>query len=145
MLIFFDIDGVLRKMQDPIGILNPALVANLEVTCQLYQHVRIVISSSWKLMYSIKEIKLLFSEALQKRIIGVTPDLYSPGCSQQRLDEITSWISKHNYQGHWIVIDDQPNFFPPGFNQLLITDGSKGYDSELQNKCHDLITALSSP
>lgn len=64
----------------------------------------IVVSSSWRIGMSIDELQnLLFRSGFNPliKVIGTTPILY-----QQRGYEIQQWIDDNNFQGKFIIIDD---------------------------------------
>jgi hypothetical protein len=73
---------------------------------ELYKKVPydIVVSSTWRMNMSVEELQdLLIKSGFNPeiRVIDKTPVLY-----QQRGVEIQEWINIHEYQGDFIIIDD---------------------------------------
>lgn len=123
MIIFLDIDGVIATRrsykEEPdkldkkcIGVLN-RLTDKLKA--------EIVISSTWRYMENIVDI--LKDGGVKAKVIGCTPRLH---ISRSRGHEIMSWIRSNNYNGDYLVIDDDGfdiiDVIPPT-NFLYIKNG----------------------
>lgn len=110
-LIFLDIDGVLnmygascRTFMKPYGQhIEPHLVQRLNYICESVQDLKIVISSSWRAnMEDLeKQMKEQGFKYWDTYIIGKTPHIEFRG------QEIQSWIASNNFQGNYLVIDDE--------------------------------------
>jgi hypothetical protein len=128
MIIFLDIDGVLvhleynpsarRLRQD----FDPKCVAVLNRLVK-ETGAKIVISSTWRHLYPLAKLRDIFEEAgFTGEIIGVTPIIINRG------DEILKWIQDNNYEGHYLVIDDdvfdiEPYKDIPHENIIHVKDG----------------------
>lgn len=119
-IIFLDFDGVVEtvfweKNEDGSYTLN-GLKNNKERYLnntqaigwlnELYKHIPydIVVSSIWRMHMSVSQLQdLLIRSGFNKniKVIDKTPCLY-----QQRGLEIQQWIDENNYNGKFIIIDD---------------------------------------
>ncbi len=111
MIIFLDIDGVLHPLfprKDRPGKESApfAYLPRLSAVLRNYPHTYVVISSTWRVNRTLKELKALFPLDLQDRIIGSTPildDSLRPG---GREAEASSWLDLHPEHSSWIAVDD---------------------------------------
>src|SRR4051812_13326145 len=123
-VIFLDFDGVLNsqgsflyegrrrkewKIQGVKGPVNQTLcnvcTANFQYILDTYPEAKIVISSTWRTIFSIAELQGILSEyhVDHSRIIGATPQDRLAG---NRGHEIQWWLDKHPEVTHYIIIDD---------------------------------------
>jgi hypothetical protein len=83
MILFLDFDGVT----------HPEPCVHENVFCRLHliesvlrerelRDVQIVISSSWREHHSLDDLRQFFSEDIQGRVVGVTPDIWHPATPQ---------------------------------------------------------------
>jgi hypothetical protein len=106
-IIFLDIDGVLNNMADVANNvhLDPFKVCLLNnLTKQHDAH--IIISSTWRRMYSLEELQnLLWTTGFsaKKRIIGVTPTGPEYAC---RAEEIWAAYEEHGNGDPYVILDD---------------------------------------
>jgi Swiss Army Knife RNA repair-like protein len=129
VLLFLDIDGVLRRQDAPLYKLEPACLNAFENAMHWIPDAEIVISSSWREGFSFDELQTFFPEALRARIIGVTP-LARDRDGHARHREVLAFLAASGLQHRpWIAIDDDREHYPPGCEVLLI-DGSVGFDRE---------------
>ena len=130
MLIFLDFDGVLH----PCGKDVPHFCYKplFEDTLRKCVNVSVVVTSTWRLAYSMKELKVFFSEDIGSRIIGVTPIL-DDDAPYSRYREISQYLEDKNQVMPWIAIDNEPDLFPKECN-LIVTDSIKGFDEVAANK-----------
>jgi len=122
-VIFLDIDGVLnnelylkeqyktfsaKEMEKhPSNYISNDNIIQLNSLCDRTD-ASIVISSSWRKMLSLDEIKTALLEkgfAYQDRIIGITPELGSSTRVIDRGSEIKEWL-KTNAVDKFVIIDD---------------------------------------
>ncbi|WP_391564247.1 HAD domain-containing protein [Pseudomonas mandelii] len=83
-----------------------AYLPRLSAVLRNYPHTYVVISSTWRVNRTLKELKALFPLDLQDRIIGSTPildDSLRPG---GREAEASSWLDLHPEHSSWIAVDD---------------------------------------
>jgi len=129
VLLFLDIDGVLRRQNAPRYQLEPECLEAFENAMLWVPEAEIVVSSSWREGFSLGELRGFFPEELRARIIGITPlALSQDGHARHR--EVLAYLRHHGLQDRpWIAIDDDREHYPPGCEVLLI-DGSVGFDRE---------------
>ena len=133
-ILFLDLDGVLHPMTLTMKYWkgkDTDLKALLENGALQWQNllegmlkksdVNIVIHSSWRKYYDLKEFKSYFSEEIQKRILGVTnPTL-------ERQPSIDEYLEKHKGEfSDYRIVDDYPAVFRKGTENLIIVDCEKG-------------------
>ena len=115
-IIFLDIDGVLRtessdkqwslKLKLPIPEkryrnFSTKSVSNINFINSLVR-CKIVVTSNWKLYYSLTELKEIFrKQGILLEVIDRT------GISTSRGEEILEWLSVNDGVKNWVVIDDQ--------------------------------------
>lgn len=106
MILFLDIDGVLvnrEVVRDRYKFYAPAVTA-LNRFCAIPE-CRIVVSSAWRVGRTTEELNKLFKEnGVGLEVIGKTR---SDSFSSNRGEEILDWIEENNYNGPYIVIDDE--------------------------------------
>lgn len=88
--------------------------------------VQIVVSSSWRRLYSSRALRAFLGE-LADRYLGETPFL--AGCS--RHDEIVCFIRENELETvPWLALDDDPKNFPVSCPNVLWTDPEDGLAAE---------------
>lgn len=118
-IIFLDFDGVVEtiywdKKEDGSFTLNSHKLGHNELNNkqaigwlnELYSHIPydVVISSTWRISMSLEQLQdLLINSGFNPsiKVIGTTPILH-----QQRGLEIQEWIDENNFNGKFIIIDD---------------------------------------
>lgn len=118
-IIFLDFDGVVEtiywdKKEDGSFTLNSHKLEHNELNNkqaigwlnELYSHIPydVVISSTWRISMSLEQLQdLLINSGFNPsiKVIGMTPILH-----QQRGLEIQEWIDENNFNGKFIIIDD---------------------------------------
>jgi hypothetical protein len=128
MILFLDFDGVLHPFSRPTGPL--VLVPRLERVLRDYPDVQVVISSAWRGVHTLHELRSFFSADIAARIIGVTPLLGIPDDTGIREMEIRAWLCAADREGEqWVALDDIPWFFSPNCANLVWVDGETGFNS----------------
>lgn len=130
MFLFLDFDGVTHPffLSEDLGDVDTrpfAFLPRIEKVLREFPAVRIVISSSWRETHSLERLRLLFSEDLRERVIGVTPVLRPliNGGVGHRQQEIESWLVANGHMGaSWVALDDVDHNFLPGAPLLLCVD-----------------------
>lgn len=110
MIIFLDFDGVVAT-QRSYHKFEPEFSYGLDRQCVQSlntlikaTHGSVVISSSWRLIHSLKSLRALLQRyGLEGDVIDITPR----HSDNIRGLEIQQWISEHNYTGNYVVIDDE--------------------------------------
>ena len=132
MKFFLDFDGVLgsdmREGSSPTRMFEYAI---RELQCE-GMDVQVIISSSWREVVSLADIRLFFASDIAELIVGTTPVLQADWRDDKpiRHQEIKSWLSEHNCSNEpWIAIDDQKSLFPLGLKNLLLIDSTKLFNA----------------
>lgn len=145
-IIFLDIDGVLKRVQDR-GI-NATLVANVKELVEK-TGAKIVISSDWR-YNGIDFIKKHLSD-IQEHIIDITPsfeilnptmnfDLYMP---VPRGFEIREWINKYMTIDHcvanYVIIDDSQDMLYTQKDNYVKVLQNDGFDKKCLEKAIEIL------
>lgn len=113
-ILFLDFDGVLHPvggvpMKQRLARL-PLLEALLREPAQ--REVGIVISSTWRIVYTMAQLRSRFAPDMRERVLDRTPQLESAGAPHARHAEIGAWLARHPDVRHWIAVDDDVRGFP---------------------------------
>lgn len=103
MIIFLDIDGVIATRVSYARHKDHLYRPSIRVLNDLIRELNaeVVLSSTWRYR-PITELKdMLTGAGLEANILGITPIGHSDRGSQ-----ILSWIESNNYDGEYVVIDD---------------------------------------
>lgn len=130
MILFLAFDGVLRRaVQDDPGRLNGQLIANLGGLLRRFGHLRVVLSTGWRLRQSHNDLLGWFHRDLHPRFIGRTPEL-GAGEREGRYGEILRWLERNGgLRQPWIAIDADRSRFPPDCRQLFLCEPERGLDT----------------
>lgn len=152
MYIFLDIDGVLVKESLPgeeidleveeIDLEAEADLLKFDSDCltefenvlRKHSHYQIVISSSWREVFSFKSIKRLFSKDIAAQVIGLTSSLESSPLKYFRYYEVLDYLRRnHSAAEPWVAIDDIAEHFPP-VAPVIVTNPYLGFDERAANQ-----------
>ena len=140
-LIFLDFDGVLRRVTSNPSCFDPDCLEHFESSIRQCLVSKIVITSTWRIAMSLKELRSRFSTDVAARIVGTTPENIEEE-TYERFAEIKSFIERKKLTAiPWLAIDDDPTHFPLG-SPVILTDPTKGFDDECATR---LIQILSAP
>ena len=138
--LFLDFDGVLHPAgpgADKFCRL-PLLVALLRESA--LADVRIVVSSTWREIHSLKVLRAFFPADLQPRIIGSTPVLDEHDTNFHRSEEIEAWLEEHPEVQCWAALDDDIQGFAARLkHRAVFTDSSTGLTEEIIPKLRALL------
>jgi hypothetical protein len=137
-VIFADYDGVLHPVSDlhwfstglPVNtcIERGRLFRWISILHELlapHPNVCIVVHSSWRLLHPEETVKSLLGP-LAERVIHVISRDYDRG------DGIAAYIAEHGVEDY-IILDDHPEWFPPGTPRILVCDSEAGiYDEQVR-------------
>lgn len=151
MLIFLDIDGVMvttppwkrvEILDDNFSNFNQRASRNLQ-NIIFETNAAIVLTTSHKFKFSISQWKNIF----KKRGINSKDirRINSDSLKMSRKDEIINWLSKHDGDANYVIIDDDKslNDLPNHIKQrCVITDSLIGLDD---NKALEAIKILNHP
>lgn len=131
MILFLDLDGVVHPTDRREGCFS--CLPTLETVLREFNGVEIVISSSWRIDYSLTQLRSMFSPDVATWIIDVTPDRASRMESiepYRREREIEDWLRENGREDQpWIAIDDCDWMFSRVCRPLLLVDGTTGFDN----------------
>jgi hypothetical protein len=128
MIVFLDFDGVLRRDSSPPLSLQSDCKLHFESAIRPFADVSIVISSTWRLAFSLAELRKNFTSDIAMRIVGKTPELEFEK-RHSRYKEILKYLANHSTNSEtWVAIDDSPDLFPPEA-PLLLTQSDTGFDA----------------
>jgi hypothetical protein len=141
-IVLLDLDGVLnskasvarsliRRLEHPseIGPVNedlcPECCSNFRLVLKQFPEARIVITSSWRLSFSLDElrIKLIDYGIDGSRVIGSTPLIHES--QHPRGDDITAWLEIHPEVTSYVIIDDNDDM-TTHMDHLVKTDYAIG-------------------
>ena len=122
MLLFLDFDGVLHPVFGSRE-LDFCRLPLLETVLRGAPEVRIVVSSTWREVFGLAQLRSRFSPDIAARIVGATPVL--PGRSRHA--EIMAYLQRHaRHDTQWVALDDTPAEFPRGCPYLVRCDPRSG-------------------
>lgn len=106
-VLFLDIDGVLNSNESGLEF-DPACVSHLNDILAAIPGLKIVISSSWRFIYSLEELIAILrgnnAMVSSTNVIGMTDDLYP----QTRGQEIAKYVQGNNIKIFACLEDDEP-------------------------------------
>lgn len=122
--IFIDFDGVLHPAGGPPGTCLPfEWLADLAAVLRSRTSIRIVVHSSWRLVYPHAELREFLCE------LGVT-DIDFVG-DAEKAEAITAYLHAHPEVQSSLVLDDQPGDFPADFPcQVVACEPATGISSK---------------
>jgi beta-phosphoglucomutase-like phosphatase (HAD superfamily) len=127
-LVFLDFDGVLRRTTSNPSQFDQDCLENFEFAIRQCSVSKIVISSTWRLAMSMKELRSRFSPDIAARIVGITPESFEEE-DFERHAEILAFLQEKKLPAMpWVAIDDEPTHFPPG-SSVLLTNSLNGFDA----------------
>ena len=133
MIVFLDFDGVLRSASAPRYRFEKRCLRAFEQAVRSLPDLEIVVTSSWREVMSLTEIKKHFSEDIAARIVGVTPFSWERG-DHWRHDEVLQFLREHRLEHRrWVAIDDDLLHYPTG-SPLILTDPKQSFDEEAGRK-----------
>jgi len=138
-IVFLDIDGVLNQngSMDFPPALDTAKVGNLNLILE-NTNANIVISSTWRFMFSQEEIENALTTAgfmFLDRIIDKTPVLNEG----TRGSEIAMWMQDKDIQS-FAILDDDDDFLPDQMPFLVKTDFDTGLTREHVEKAIEILS-----
>lgn len=127
MKIFLDFDGVLRRESSPNARLDADCVRTFGSAVLSHPDVRVVITSTWRLVQPLDALRSLFPTELRARIEGATPD-FPEVEGYPRHAEIQAYLAVHAARGtRWIAIDDDAEQYQRGA-PLILVNAATGFD-----------------
>ena len=123
-ILFLDFDGVLHPTSATPEELFTKSNELMKCLLPFCHDCKIIISSSWRLHYSINELRELISPELDEMIDGKTGD---PFIGQwPRYNEIKEYLKLHSPFANWRALDDSFLEFPPDCPELIKCNPNTG-------------------
>ncbi len=161
-IIFLDFDGVINGSEPtpneafgvgwPLSHIETALVEKIDKIVEAVEAIdadqgiktKIVISSSWRVEFSLNELRnLLQTKGLRAEVIDVTPRLHPKKFSEYipRGREIQSWLDNHQTDQvvKFIILDDVPDMGQL-MSRLIQTDDRTGITDNDVEKAIQMLT-----
>ncbi|MFN4064611.1 hypothetical protein GO613_20470 [Azoarcus communis] len=130
--VFMDFDGVTHPWGE---VEDFRCLPLIESVVREFEEVRIVISSDWRMLFSLQKLVARFAEDIRPRVVGVTPHvLPKQGAELHGLRERESmlWLAQHEADfttAPWCAIDDAPGNWLSR-SRLILTDFKRGFTDE---------------
>ena len=134
-VLFLDFDGVLHPDGAEVDQLF-CHIPMLERALRQVEDLDIVVSSSWREVHPLDEIREYFSPDIGCRVVDVTPvrpsleKIPSELWSFVREAECATWIVENRPLAHWMALDDHAWRFGPSSPRLLLIDGKRGLTAQ---------------
>ena len=115
-ILFLDFDGVLHPVGGVPMKMRLARLPLLEALLRepALREVGIVISSTWRIAYTLAQLRSSFAPDMRERIVDRTPQLDTSLAQHARYAEISAWLARHPEVRHWVAVDDDVRGFPAG-------------------------------
>lgn len=146
MILFLDFDGVLHP--EIMGTPELCHLSALEELLREFPQVKLVLSTSWRIVYPQDSLLEVFASDIRGRIIGTTPnyDEIPPKMREslsefKRQAEIEAWLLQNSAGEHFIVIDDYASEFAPNWSPLLLVDGKTGMTAQYLQRLRAKLSA----
>lgn len=138
--LFLDFDGVTHPLHCHESK-HFSCLWGIEGVLRQVPSVEIVVSSTWRLQYSLEALKARFSADIAERLVSMTPGQVRSDAVPERLlsfprhAECVVWM-RTNRQSHdvWLAIDDRPYLFEPFFAGVVVTDSRLGATGDALQK-----------
>lgn len=143
-ILFLDFDGVTHPDPCEVDQLFTKLPM-IEEVLREFQACSVAISSSWRAVHPLDEMREYFAADIQPRVIGVTPEhrvlrrrYLDSAPNYARQVECEAWLrnkqvrlpQNHRARTPWVAIDDRDSWFRPGCENLLATNSETGFAPE---------------
>lgn len=141
-VLFCDIDGVLNLWPNPSrsGVFHKPSCINLEYLLAKVPDLKIVISSAWRKLHTLEELKEIFKSngVDPRRIIDITGDEQSSDSNDHRGFQIESWLKRHPKVKSFAIVDDESDMGSLK-NKLVKTDRYVGLTQSNVEKLIELL------
>lgn len=120
---------MLRTEGSALWQLEAPLLDRFERTLAMLPAASVVISSGWREVFPLHEIRVHFPPGVRSRILGATPILVAL-VEHRRHREVLAYLKRSPHGARaWVALDDQPEHYPARDN-VRILDPSRGYDDD---------------
>ena len=130
--IFMDFDGVTHPWGEAEDFRCLPLI---EDVLRGFEEAKIIISSDWRMLFSLPKLRSRFSEDIRPRVLGVTPHILPRRGSELhglREQEAKLWLQQHTPDiaaAAWCALDDAPGNWLTR-SHLVLTDFKRGFTDE---------------
>ncbi|MDR0702376.1 MAG: hypothetical protein LBF61_08235 [Azoarcus sp.] len=130
--VFMDFDGVTHPWGEAEDFRCLPLI---EAVLRDFDEAKVVISSDWRMLFSLPKLRSRFSEDIRSRILGVTPHILPRRGSELhglREQEAKMWLQQHTPDiaaAAWCALDDAPGNWISR-SRLVLTDFKRGFTDE---------------
>ncbi|MDR1063504.1 MAG: hypothetical protein LBL48_06180 [Azoarcus sp.] len=130
--VFMDFDGVTHPWGEAEDFRCLPLI---EAVLRDFDEAQVVISSDWRMLFSLPKLRSRFSEDIRPRILGVTPHILPRRGSELhglREQEAKMWLQQHTPDiaaADWCALDDAPGNWISR-SRLVLTDFKRGFTDE---------------
>ncbi len=142
--IFMDFDGVTHPWGE---VEDFRCLPLIEAVIREFDEAKIVISSDWRMLFSLQKLVARFSEDIRPRVAGVTPHMLpKQGAELHGLRERESmlWLAQHEPDittAAWCAIDDAPGNWLSR-SRLILTDFKRGFTDEDAGALRRMLASL---
>ena len=143
--IFMDFDGVTHPWGE---VEDFRCLPLIEAVVRERVEAHIVISSDWRMLFSLSRLVARFSEDIRPRIVGATPHLIpkkGPELHGLREREAMLWLAQHEADvstAPWCALDDAPGNWLTR-SRLVLTDFKRGFTEEDAERLRAMLVSLS--
>jgi hypothetical protein len=130
--IFMDFDGVTHPWGEAEDFRCLPLI---ETVLRDFEEAQVVISSDWRMLFSLPKLRSRFSDDIRPRVLGVTPHILPRRGSELhglREHEAMMWLQQHTASvadAAWCALDDAPGNWVSR-SKLVLTDFKRGFTEE---------------
>lgn len=141
-VLFLDIDGVLNSastMKHGVHLCNKRIVMLSRLCKEL--DLKVVISSSWREIYDLRELK----ELLHRTGFGGIPrviDVTGNDTRGNRGTEIKAWLDAHPEVVQYAIIDDDRDMLPEQLPYFVKTSWKTGLNQRACEKLRIIFTTV---
>ncbi|MDR1424714.1 MAG: hypothetical protein LBI92_08965 [Azoarcus sp.] len=142
--VFMDFDGVTHPWGEAEDFRCLPLI---ESVLRDFDEAQIVISSDWRMLFSLPKLRARFSEDIRPRVTGVTPHILPRRGSELhglREQEAKMWLQQHTADitaASWCALDDAPGNWLSR-TRLVLTDFKRGFTDEDATVLHNMLQAF---
>jgi hypothetical protein len=134
MILFLDFDGVLHPDPCPPDRLfeHATVLARTLAPFRL----QVVLSTSWRSVHPLADLKARLPAALAARVVGTTPNFSAisagagPLHPYPRQAECMAWLQQHAPGRAWHALDDRAEWFAPYCEHLTVCDARTGVTAQ---------------
>ena len=130
--IFMDFDGVTHPWGE---VEDFRCLPHIEAVVRDYEEARIVITSDWRMLFSLSKLVGRFAEDIRPRVCGATPHVIPKNGAELhglREREAMLWLAQHVPDvstASWCAVDDAPGNWLTR-SRLVLTDFKRGFGDE---------------